>query len=305
VTLGALLDLSQVYPWQSELLESGAANPRSKLHPAWASTRAAVDLFTLATPLRWTAGMDAEERFLALQQHMQELLADAVQILKQEVAQGLVKDPVGNWRKRVQGIMRQHYYDGYALGRTQTDPYWSGFTRADLKKVRALIEEEYGYLRKFAAQLRSQVRIGEELTARVDYRMSLYGNSLRNSFQTGETDGAHPQDTVEISPGPVKTQHCAVCPDYWGEYTPEEYESLGGPPPKWCEGMWNCKCVVTIHHWIDPHIRHFLEMAGVIDLEEVDRTFPLGDLASWQASPPLALWRGPELPKEEQWTEKN
>jgi len=281
-------ELTPAYDWQMDILFSAAATPRSSRHLAWANVAVAVDLFSLASPLGWTSEMTHEERFYALQDHFKDQLLDALNVFRAEVDAGNAQ-AVNNFRKRIQGAMRRHYYDAYALGRQQVDPYWKGFTQADLGRVRGWVDREYGYLRGWTAQLRDIIASGKPLPGGLEYRSSLYGNSLRNAYLTGMADGAHEDDSVTIMAGPVKTVHCAVCPDKWGTYTLEEYNALGGPPPMWCEGLSNCKCIVHVNLAMDPALRQVLDLVKT-----------LGDVEDAELPLPLALWRRERPPTEKE-----
>ena len=282
--------LTEGHMWQVQLArDEKAATPRSRHHLAWANACVVLDIFSLGSPLGWTSAQSYEERFEIIREHFRRQLLDALEIFRREVAAGDVRDPVGNFRKRVQGAMRRHYYDAYAMGRTQSDPYWRGFDWHDLDKVRAWIEREYEYLRGWMRQLRDLLKAGQTLPGNLDYRASLYGNSLRNSYLSGIVDGAHEEDSVTILEGIVKTEHCKVCPDYWGTYTLAEYEALGGPPPMWCEGLTNCKCIVQVNHAMDPDLRYIVDMVKT-----------LGDVETAELPLPLAFWRQENRPTPEE-----
>lgn len=284
--LPAEWELTPVYPWQLEIADdlTLALSKDEGKHLMWANTVAALDLFSLANPLGWTAGMTREEKFVALQVHFAAQLAEYVETLRQETLSG-VRDPVGNFQKRVQGSMRRHYYDAYVLGRQQSDPYWGGFDAAELEKVRGLVTEEYSFLREFCRQLRAVVKEGQALPGNIDWRTNLYGQSLRRAYQMGIADGAREGDSITISAGPVSTDHCAECPPRWGTYSVQQYEAMGGPPQNWCEGISNCKCIVKVQHQMPPELRHILDLVKT-----------LGELEAVRLPLPLARWRGPEQP---------
>ncbi len=280
--LEAPLELVEAQAWQVELAndEERALSDDPAVHLPWANAVVALDLFTLASPMGWKTGQTYDERFYALQAHFQNALADAVSTLRAE-AEGGVRDPVGNFRKRVQAAMRRHYYDAYALGRKQSDPYWGGFDAGNLEAVRGLIETEYAYLRGFCENLRGLLAEGKPLPGTIEVRASMYGASLRNAYQLGIVDGALQGDTISITAGPVKEEHCSICPARWGVYSREQYEALGPPPSNWCEGLSNCKCIVTVQHQVPP------EMRQVLDLVKT-----LGEMEKFQLPQFMERWRG-------------
>jgi hypothetical protein len=280
------LELVEAQAWQLELANDmeRALSDDAVVHLPWANAVVAVDLFTLASPIGWKTGQTADERFYALQAHFQGVIADAVATLRAEVGSG-VRDPVGNFRKRVQAGMRRHYYDAYALGRQQSDPYWSGFDAGNLEAVRGLIETEYGYLRSFCENLRALLAGGQPLPGTIEVRASMYGASLRNAYQMGIADGARQGDTISITAGPVKEAHCSTCPSRWGVYSRAQYEALGPPPTNWCEGISNCKCIVTVHHQIAPDVRYTMDLVKT-----------LGELERFRVPGFMEGWRGCQLP---------
>jgi len=310
VTLADLTSLAwdpvPAFPWQSEIVDSlelalelalgeDAAPDRhieivikdaQAKELLWANTVVAVDLFTLASPMGWKTGQTSDERFWELVAHFQSVLADAVATLQDEW--GKSGDPVGSFRKRVQAAMKRHYYDAYALGRQQSDPYWGGFGSGELGAVRGLIETEYEYLRGFCAELRDLLAQKKDLPGSLETRTGLYGASLRNAYDMGITDGAQPEDTISIRAGPVKEAHCSTCPPRWGTYSLAQYEALGPPPSQWCEGYGNCKCIVTVQHAISPAIRHVLDMVRTLG-ELLDVQLPRF-MEKWRGERPVISW---------------
>lgn len=205
----------------------------------------------LADPT-WRRGGTPAERFTLLQEQMRTEILDATGKLREDLSRvdaGTTKDwiAVESFAKRIRGSINRSYYLAYQFGRETTNPAWPGFTQQDLTAVRTVIESEYEFLRGFTADLRAQLRRGDPLTGRLEWRADLYGKSLTKAFQMGLAAGDNPQDLIIITPGPNHDTHCQVCPTHWGTWTREQYDRFDPPmpPANRCEGMGNCHCGMT------------------------------------------------------------
>lgn len=191
---------------------------------------------------RWLKYRDPDERYDAMEGSFINEMKGHMETLRRELGAGKAA-ALPSFRKRTQGTMRRHYYDAYSTGRNKSGG--AGLREEDLDKVKGIMQEEYNYLRGFVADLKSRWDEKESIDG-LDFRASLYGKSLRKSFNAGILSEAQAGDTVTISAGSVKTEHCEVCPPKWGSYTLEEYDSIGGDPVSWCEGANRCRCFVSV-----------------------------------------------------------
>lgn len=228
----------------------------------------------LADPT-WRRGGTPAERFALLQEQMQADIHDATAKLREGLFDA---DPTNDWiviesfAKRVRGGINRSYYLAYQFGREATNPFWFGFTEQDIAAVRGLVEGEYEYLRGFTADLREQVRRGEVLSSRLEWRADLYGKSLTRAYQMGLSAGEDPNDTITILPGNNKGTHCKVCPTHWGTWTRQQYEtgfSPPMPPANRCEGHGNCHCIIQQRQGRLPTVEEMARgIAAMIEREQ-------------------------------------
>jgi len=202
-----------------------------------------VALGDLALALPYFGGSTPQMRY----ENLRGVFLEALMDYTHRLAEGKIS--AYHFERGWQSLIREAFVLAYEYGKEHIQSVQLGLTPEDLAAVRAQIDREKGFLRRFVEQIKAKTggayakKPLPELAEHLEYRTSLYAEALRTLWFQGQVSQVGPLTQIYWNLFPP-AHHCPDCIRIaaGNPYTPKTLPTLPGHD---VQCMRNCKCFLT------------------------------------------------------------